>query len=245
MDFRESSTSGCAGDICRLSFTCRAGQTGYSVCRKPSCAYARLMSPGIRDSKWSRPGSGIKIVPIITSRDVYSAGDAMRDIYTHGIITNDFVLVSGDLVSNIRIDEIVKVHKERRKTNKDAIMTMVVKEASAVHPTRHVANPYPVPAKTKLTCRNRPRGETSIFVMDAQTSECLHYEAVAGYPIKPYARIPREILSEHPELDIRNDLIDCYIDICSVEVSRISLAGDHYLSAVYFISGTFAFPRQF
>jgi translation initiation factor eIF-2B subunit epsilon len=78
-------------------------------------------------------------VPIITSREVFSAGDAMRDIYTHGIITTDFILVSGDLVSNIRIDEIVKVHKERRKKNKDAIMTMVVKEAGANHPTRCVA----------------------------------------------------------------------------------------------------------
>ena len=60
----------------------------------------------------------------------------MRDIYTHGIITNDFVLVTGDLVSNVRIDEVVKVHKERRKTNKDAIMTMVVMESGAKHRTR-------------------------------------------------------------------------------------------------------------
>lgn len=59
----------------------------------------------------------------------------MRDIYTHGIITSDFVLVAGDLVSNIRIDEVVRVHKERRKTNKDAIMTMVVKESGAHHRT--------------------------------------------------------------------------------------------------------------
>lgn len=60
----------------------------------------------------------------------------MRDIYTHGIITSDFVLVTGDLVSNIRIDEVVRVHKERRKTNKDAIMTIVVKESGAHHRTR-------------------------------------------------------------------------------------------------------------
>lgn len=61
----------------------------------------------------------------------------MRDIYTHGIITSDFVLVTGDLVSSIRIDEVVKAHKERRKTNKDAIMTMVVKESGAKHRTRY------------------------------------------------------------------------------------------------------------
>ena len=60
----------------------------------------------------------------------------MRDIYTHGIIKTDFVLVMGDLVSNVRIDEVVRIHKDRRKTNKDAIMTMVVKESGAVHRTR-------------------------------------------------------------------------------------------------------------
>lgn len=62
----------------------------------------------------------------------------MRDIYTRGIITGDFVLVSGDLVSNVRIDEIVRVHKERRRANRDAIMTIVVKEAGAVHRTKCV-----------------------------------------------------------------------------------------------------------
>ena len=36
----------------------------------------------------------------------------------------------------MRIDEVVRVHKERRRTNKDAIMTMVVKESGAAHRTR-------------------------------------------------------------------------------------------------------------
>lgn len=62
----------------------------------------------------------------------------MRDIYTRGLVTSDFVLVMGDLVSSIRIDEVVRVHKERRKTNKDAIMTMVVKESGAKHRTKCV-----------------------------------------------------------------------------------------------------------
>lgn len=65
---------------------------------------------------------------------------------------------------------------------------------------------------------NRPRGETSVFVLDSQTSECLHYESVPGYPSKALCRIPRDLLNEHPELEVRNDLIDCSIDICSVDV---------------------------
>jgi NDP-sugar pyrophosphorylase family protein len=77
-------------------------------------------------------------MPIVTAKETFSAGDAMRDIYTHGIISSDFILVTGDLVSNIRIDEVVREHKERRKTNKDAIMTMVVKQSGASHRSRRV-----------------------------------------------------------------------------------------------------------
>lgn len=64
----------------------------------------------------------------------------------------------------------------------------------------------------------RARGESSVFVLDRETSECLHYEALTGYPRNNIVRIPREILATHPEVEIRNDLIDCSIDVCSVEV---------------------------
>ena len=65
----------------------------------------------------------------------------------------------------------------------------------------------------------RSRGESGVFVLDAVTSECLHYEPVLGYPPTKHVAVPREILAEHPEVEIRNDLIDCSIDVCSVEVS--------------------------
>ncbi|KAL4068016.1 nucleotide-diphospho-sugar transferase [Scleroderma yunnanense] len=170
----------------------------FVICR----SHAELVKAAIKNSKWSKPSAGLKIVPIVTAKETFSPGDAMRDIYTHGIITSDFVLVTGDLVSSVRIDEVVRVHKERRRTNKDAIMTMVVKESGVRH-------------------RTRSKGESAVFVIDPKTSECLHYEAVMGYPPKKYASIPREILKEHPEVEIRNDLIDCGIDVCSVEVPSL------------------------
>ena len=62
-------------------------------------------------------------------------------------------------------------------------------------------------------------------MLDPETSECLHYEHVQGYPKKKSVNIPREIFEAHPEVDIRYDLLDCSIDICSVEVrSDFSLA---------------------
>ncbi|EIM90142.1 nucleotide-diphospho-sugar transferase [Stereum hirsutum FP-91666 SS1] len=173
-------------------------QEVFVICR----SFADEVQEAIKKSKWSHPSSGMKIVPIITAKETFSPGDAMRDIYTHGIITSDFVLVFGDLVSNVRIDEVVKVHKERRKTNKDMIMTMVVKEGGVRH-------------------RTKSRGDSAVFVLDADTSECLHYEPMAGYPPKHIAHIPREILEEHSNIEIRNDFIDCSIDVCSVEVPSL------------------------
>ncbi|CAA7271788.1 unnamed protein product [Cyclocybe aegerita] len=181
-------------------------QEVFVICR----SHAELVKNAIKESKWSKPGSGMKIVPIMTAKETFSPGDAMRDIYTRGLVTSDFVLVMGDLVSNIRIDEVVRVHKERRRTNKDAIMTMVVKESGGRH-------------------RTRARGESSIFVLDPETSECLHYEQEMGYPRKKLINIPREVLAAHPEVEIRNDLIDCSIDVCSVEVPSLFQDNFDYL----------------
>ncbi|KAL0569888.1 translation initiation factor eIF-2B epsilon subunit, GEF [Marasmius crinis-equi] len=166
----------------------------FVICR----SHAEQVKQTIAESRWSKPGSGIKIVPIMTAKETFSPGDALRDVYTRGLVTGDFVLVHGDLVSNIRVDEVVRVHKERKKVDRDAIMTIVVKESGSGG-------------------RTRSKGDSSVFVLDSDTSECLHYESVIGYPPKIHTRIPREILVEHPDVDIRNDLIDCGIDICSVE----------------------------
>lgn len=61
-----------------------------------------------------------------------------------------------------------------------------------------------------------------MFVLDAETSECLYYEPVVEFPKTKTAHIPREALALHPEIEIRNDLIDCSIDVCSVEVSSLN-----------------------
>ena len=100
--------------------------------------------------------------------------------------------------------------------------------------------------------KGRSRGESSIFVLDSKTSECLHYEHVTGYPPKKHGKIPREILKEHPEVEVRFDLIDCSIDVCSFEVRTLHYSDQpHFLSltfnCVFFHSfiGSVTFPRQF
>ena len=80
----------------------------------------------------------MRITAVLMAQETSSVGDAMRDIYTRKLITSDFILAYADSITNARIEEAVQVYKDRRKTNKSAIMTMLLKETGAVHRTRCV-----------------------------------------------------------------------------------------------------------
>ncbi|KAG8883842.1 Aspartate aminotransferase, cytoplasmic [Tulasnella sp. 332] len=163
------------------------------------CSHVKLIREAINESRWAQPGSGLKITPIF-SREARSVGDALREIDAKQIITQDFVLATGDIVSNIRIDEVVKEHKERRKRSKDPIMTMVVREVGPRD-------------------RPRPGGDATVVVMDAESSECVHYEYVPHG--KSDFELPAEVITAHRDLDVRIDLLDCGIDICTPDVPAL------------------------
>ena len=48
-------------------------------------------------------------------------------------IRSDFVLVSGDTVSNMSLEVVLAEHRERRKKDKHAVLTMVL-QRSQLHP---------------------------------------------------------------------------------------------------------------
>ncbi|KDN51738.1 hypothetical protein RSAG8_00286, partial [Rhizoctonia solani AG-8 WAC10335] len=161
-------------------------------------AHVDQIKEAIENSQWSKPSSGMSITTIL-SREARSVGDAMRELDAKQILTSDFVLLTGDVVSNVRLDEVIKEHKERRKVSKDAIMTCVVKEVGKAH-------------------RSKPVSEKNIFVLDAHTNECVYYEYQQANPPKQKVSFLREIFDKHPDVDVRTDLMDCSIDICSVDV---------------------------
>lgn len=89
----------------------------------------------------------------------------------------------------------------------------------------------------------RSRGESGVYVLDPNTHECLHYEPVVGYPAKSHVSVPREILAEHPEVEVRYDLIDCSIDVCSVEVGSASLHVLLHAADGHALTARCRFPR--
>ena len=63
-----------------------------------------------RNSKWKSDASSCDIT-MLTNEGCLSVGDALREIDAQSIIRSDFVLVNGDIVSNIQLKSIIQKHK--------------------------------------------------------------------------------------------------------------------------------------
>lgn len=137
-----------------------------------------------------------------------SIGDAMRDLDKSGLLVGDFLVVYGDVVANVPIDAALAEHRARREKDKNAIMTMILREAGTTHR-----------AKAQ---RNLP-----VFVIDPSKDRCLQYEQMQSTSGRGgRVNVEAEILSSTQELEIRQDLIDCGIDICTPDV--LALWSDNF-----------------
>ena len=158
----------------------------------------------INASKWRSPTSPFKKFAFLRS-SATSVGDVMRDLDQKHLIMGDFIAISGDVICNFPIEEALKVHRDRRQKDKNAIMTMLLRETGVMHPAE---------ADTALPT----------FVIDPTRERCLHYEEVPA-ALSSHPTMDPEILS-YPEIDIRQDLFDCRIDICTPDV--LSLWSDNF-----------------
>ena len=124
----------------------------------------------------------------------------MRDLDNRDLITGDFLLVSGDVVSNMSIEPALAKHRARREKNKDAIMTMVLREAGVGH-------------------RTKSKGSRPVFVIDPGAERCLYYEEMGSRRGRNrHITLDPELLTSNADIDVREDLIDCHIDICTLDV---------------------------
>lgn len=128
----------------------------------------------------------------------------MRDLDKRGILANDFLVVYGDVVSNISIESALNEHRARRAKDKNAIMTMVLREGN------------------KDT--HRGVGVSPVFTLDPARKRCLQYDQIRdtdkGGDRTHGVLLDEDVLllSGAEEIDVRHDLIDCGIDICTPDV---------------------------
>lgn len=161
-------------------------------------------------------------VTLIAVPEARSIGDAMREIDAHQVIKSDFVLIHGDAVGNMDLSAVIAAHKQRRQVDRNAIMTICTM-SSAVH------------------SRARRQGDLSIFTLAPRTSQLLHYASVPAVPRKKQLKLPLELFESAGhgvELDVRNDLVDCGVDICSIDVPPLFTENfDYQLLRREFVQG--------
>lgn len=171
------------------------------------CAHSKQVIDYLENSEWfSQPNFTVKT---IESHNIISAGDALRLIYEQNVIHGDFVLISGDTVSNMSLTQALQEHKERKKKDNNAVMTMIIKKSK----------PSPITRQSRL-------GTDELFMaIDPNTKQLLYYEDKADHS-KGTICLDKMLLAENPSISLHNDKQDCYIDICSPEV--LSLFTDNF-----------------
>ncbi|KAF2735394.1 translation initiation factor-like protein eif-2b epsilon subunit [Polyplosphaeria fusca] len=170
-------------------------------------AHREQLEEYISQSKWaSQVSSPFSKMELIQSTS-HSIGDAMRDLDTRALLVGDFLIVYGDVVSNLPLESALNAHRARRQKDKNAIMTMVLREAG----TRH---------------RTKAQSTNPVFVVDPTKDRCLHFEQMPNKEQTHFLSLDPTLLSDHQELEIRQDLIDCGIDICTPDV--LALWSDNF-----------------
>ncbi|KAK3941186.1 translation initiation factor eif-2b epsilon subunit [Diplogelasinospora grovesii] len=186
-------------------------------------AHSEKIETYIHDSARWNPSSILcpfTSLEFIRVSDANSIGDFLRDLDKRGLIGGDFLLVHGDLVANIPLDDALARHRARREANRDACMTMILRSAGV---EEHRAK--------------RARGITPTFVIDPTSGRCLQYEEVHPLQSDHYLELDPAIL-KMPEFEIRSDLVDCGIDICTPDVLALwSESFDYELPRKNFLHG--------
>lgn len=182
-----------------LEFLVGAGvQEIFILC----CWKAQQIQAYISQSRWTETPN--VVIRTIASTRCLSTGDALREIYNLQIISSDFVLVSGDVISNMKLQPVLQAHRARRKQDKSTIMTVVYKKAAPNH-------------------RSRSQEDDSVVVINPATGQLLNLENDRE---EDAVNLDTDVFAENSSVQFRYDLLDCRIDICSPEV--LSVCADNF-----------------
>lgn len=177
----------------------------------------------IAQSRWA-PGSRttpFTVFQFVRVSDANSVGDILRDLDKRSLVAGDFILVHGDVVSNVPLQPVLEGHRRRRAENPDNIMTVVLKSGGDA------------PHRTKAPA------VTPVFVVDTKTGRCLHYDEVHPLQSDRYTVLDPIIVDElSTDFEVRADLIDPGIDICTPAALALwSDSFDYELPRKNFLNG--------
>jgi translation initiation factor eIF-2B subunit epsilon len=189
------------------------------------CSHAAQIDSYLKSSSWTQRSS-VRVSTIVVE-DAFSAGDALRRIHQLQVIRSDpFVLISGDVVSNIELHPIIKEHKAARAINKSVIMTVLFKRAQPGNYCSDIIVVVFTLTRYFLLLlmmgtghRTRSVDDDTMIAVSPISNELLLYES---NPDEAVFDVPASLLRKNADVMFHFDLMDCQIDICSPEVCVLS-----------------------
>ncbi|XP_063605032.1 translation initiation factor eIF2B subunit epsilon-like [Penaeus indicus] len=139
-------------------------------------------------------------ISVVASEDCHSMGDAMRDLYSKSRLKENFILIYGDVVSNVDLRELMAKHKERRAADKSAIMSCVYMNKD-------------------VKCQE----EAALLILNAANNKLLHHTRPHSSTKLP---IPTELFQGCQQLKVLPAVQDPGIAMCSEIVA--SLFSDNF-----------------
>ena len=148
-------------------------------------------------------------VHVVKDSSWATAGEALRELDRRDLVKSDpFILMFGDVVTNVDLSEAMKAHKERHKKDRSAIMTLLLKSVGeTIVPDEEGPVSYaPI----------RPHTDDLVVALDPdQDNRVLVYDDHCTNGTVP---VPCSFFASHSQIEIRTDLLDCGVYICSPDV---------------------------
>lgn len=113
-------------------------------------------------------------------------------------IRGDFVLISGDTLSNMNLAQALQEHKERRKKDPLAVMTMIITHSKP----------------SNLTHQTRLGTDEILMAIDPDTKELLFYEEKTNASQRVIS-IDKVLLANNPVVYLHNDKQVCPFQLAS------------------------------
>lgn len=99
-------------------------------------------------------------------------------------------------MSNMSLSQALKEHKERRRKDSNAVMTMVIKQSKA----------------SPVTRQSRLGTEELFMVIDPETKQLLYYED-RGDNLKGYLSLDKALLTDNTSISLQNDKQVCFVTL--------------------------------
>mmetsp|Transcript_18544 Transcript_18544/g.23882 ORF Transcript_18544/g.23882 Transcript_18544/m.23882 type:complete len:415 (-) Transcript_18544:1310-2554(-) len=155
----------------------------------------------VRENSWSMA------ISVIKDTSLTNAGDALRELDRRDLVkSNPFVLLFGDVVTNVNLTGAIQAHKDRHKKDRSNMMTLLFKQVGASDLT---------PSSLAYSSIRASSEDLVVGLDPSQENRILVYSNAGA---DKSVSVPCSFFASHSQIDLRYDLLDCGIDICSPDV---------------------------